>query len=263
MSAEDYVLPSSDTESDRLERQAGLYGGVRFLEPSLAASPRRVLDVGCGTGYFTRHVAGQLRKSTVVGLDQDGGRLALARSLAQSPNVRFERGDIYAMPFDDGSFDLVFTRFALVHATDPTQAFAEMARVTRAGGVVLAYDMVHDGIWFSPEKPAFSRLLHAALDVMRSRGMEPNQGLHLGPGMIRAGLADVEVEVIPHYALASEPSFEVIRKNWVDTVAGLSQSLASHFDEGLVEEALSELDRRGRDELVLEITVLARGRKAD
>ena len=69
--------------------------------------------------------------------------------------------------------------------------------------------------------------------------------------------------MIPHYALASEPSFEVIRKNWVDTVAGLSQSLASHFDEGLVEEALSELDRRGRDELVLEITVLARGRKAD
>jgi SAM-dependent methyltransferase len=144
---------------------------------------------------------------------------------------------------------------------DPTQALREMARVARPGGRVVAYDMVHDGIWFSPPKPAFARLLRAALDVMRERGMEPSQGLHLASGMIRAGLRDVAVQVIPHHALAAEPRFEQYRRNWVETMTGLAEILGAHFDPGLVEAARVELERKGADEFLLELTVLAQGRK--
>jgi len=68
--------------------------------------------------------------------------------------------------------------------------------------------------------------------------MEPSQGLHLASGMIRAGLADVGLQVIPHHALASEPLFEEYRQNRL------------------------ELDRKNADEFLLELTVLAHGRKA-
>jgi hypothetical protein len=127
--------------------------------------------------------------------------------------------------------------------------------------LVVAFDMVHDGVWFSPEKPAFSTLLRAAVAVMRERGMEPSQGLHLAPGMIRAGLVDVGVHVIPHASLASQPSFEAYRRNWADTVTGLGEILGERFDAGLLERAREELAQQRGDEFLLEITVLAHGRK--
>jgi ubiquinone/menaquinone biosynthesis C-methylase UbiE len=261
MTSSDYVLPCSESESERLERQARLYGGTGFLEPFLAARPGAVLEVGCGTGVFTRHVGAQLPDSRVVGLDMDEGRLAFARARNVAPNVRYQAADLLHLPFEDGRFDLVFCRFVLVHVPDPTQALREMARVTRPGGVVVAYDMVHDGIWFSPPKPAFAQLLRAALDWMREHGMEPSQGLHLASGMIRAGLADVHAQVIPHSALAVEPRFEQYRRNWVETMTGLSEILGTRFDPALVEAARAELDRQGADEFLLEVTVLAHGRK--
>lgn len=263
MSAEDYPLPSSEAESERLERQAGLYGGAEFLDPFLDAGPREILEIGCGTGVFARHAASRLPGSRVIGLDMDRARLAYARRQgAGQPNLAFEQGDLYAMPFDGGRFDLVFCRFVLVHAKDPTRAIEEMARVTRPGGRVVAYDMVHDGIWFSPEKPAFAKLLRAALDVLRERGMEPNQGLHLAPAMIRAGLGDVGVRVIPHHALASSPLFETARRNWIETVAGLSEILGARFDAALVEAARRELERTSPADFLLELTVLAFGTRA-
>ena len=262
MNAETYVLPSSETEAERLERQAELYGGLELLRPFLADSPRAILDVGCGTGHFTSRVAAELAGSHVTGVDMDTGRIAFARARSGMRNADFSQGDLLALPFADGSFDLVFCRFVLVHVTDPTRALHEMARVARPGGRVVAYDMVHDGIWFSPEKPAFAQLLRDALAVMRERGMEPSQGLHLGPGMVRAGLEEVRVQVIPHCALAPDPLLERYRDNWLATVAGLSQILAARFDPALVERARAELEHRTPDELLLELTVLAHGTKS-
>jgi SAM-dependent methyltransferase len=261
MSAEGYILPSSDAESERLERQAVLYGGLDFLRPFLADSPREVLDVGCGAGHFTRRVAAELQGGRVTGLDADAGRLSFARARNEAPNADFAEGDLHRLPFVDGAFDLVFCRFVLVHVTDPTLALREMVRVARPGGSVVAYDMVHDGIWFSPEKPAFAQLLRTALGIMRERGMEPSQGLHLGPGMIRAGLDRVQVQVIPHHALAPDPLLETYRRNWLDTVTGLSEILGANFEASLVQRARAELEHRTVDEFLLELTVLAHGTK--
>ena len=55
-------------------------------------------------------------------------------------------------------------------------------------------------------------------------GMEPDQGLHLAPGMQRVGLVGVQAEVIPHLALGSEAAFDAYRRNWIETIAGLAES---------------------------------------
>lgn len=258
----DYVLPSSEAESERLEQQAALYGGVEFLEPFVAERPGTVLDVCCGTGFFSVHVARALPESRVVGLDLDESRLAFARARSRGlANLRYEHGTDTAMGFDDGVFELVFSRFAMVHAADPDAVLAEMRRVTAPGGRVVCYDMIHDGIWFSPDKPAFAALLREVITAMRGLGMEPNQGLHLGQAMRRVGLVDVEVCVWPHHFADTDPLFEVYRRNWVETVSGIDEILGARFDRDLVGRALDELADQRPHQSLLELTVLASAKK--
>jgi ubiquinone/menaquinone biosynthesis C-methylase UbiE len=81
----------------------GWHEEVDALIGALAAlPPARTLDVACGTGFLTRHLPGE-----VVGLDQSKSMLDEARR--QAPKARFVQGDALDLPFEDGSFDRVFT----------------------------------------------------------------------------------------------------------------------------------------------------------
>jgi ubiquinone/menaquinone biosynthesis C-methylase UbiE len=235
---------------------------VSFLEPFLAQSPREVLDVGCGSGYFSRHVADALTFANVTGLDVDETRIAYARSQSNANSVRFEIGDMASMPFASDSFDLVFSRFSLVHSQNPTAAIREMARVIRPGGVLVAYDMIHEGIWFVPDRPAFAETLRVIVRVLRDRGAEPNQGLFLAAWMQHAGVTDVKVRVIAHHALATEDLYQAHRENWMATLRHLGERLGSLLDPATLHSALGELERVSGDELLVETTVLAWGKKA-
>lgn len=260
--SEPYVFPSTEAEAQRLELQGSrLYGGASFLEPFLARNPRAVLDVGCGSGYFTRHVADALPSATVTGLDIDEPRLASARSRAGDRTIHFELGDMASMPFPGDSFDLVFSRFALVHAQDPAAAVREMARVLKPGGTLVAYDMVHEGIWFVPDRPAFAEALRGVVRVLRERGAEPNQGLLLATWMQHVGLSEISVRVIAHHALATDELFDAHRDNWTATLRHLGESLGSLLDAETLKAALAELERVAGDELLVETTVLASAQK--
>jgi ubiquinone/menaquinone biosynthesis C-methylase UbiE len=92
-----------------------------------ALSPARTLDVGCGTGFVTRHLRGPLR----VGLDTSQSMLRLARG--RLPGVPLVRGDGSALPFAAGAFDRVFTSHVYGHVlAEDRKAFrSEMLRVGR------------------------------------------------------------------------------------------------------------------------------------
>jgi ubiquinone/menaquinone biosynthesis C-methylase UbiE len=86
---------------------------VAALQAALGAlEPARTLDVACGTGFLTRHLSGE-----IVGLDQSESMLAEARR--QAPAATFVQGDALALPFDDGSFDRVFTGHFYGHLDEP------------------------------------------------------------------------------------------------------------------------------------------------
>jgi ubiquinone/menaquinone biosynthesis C-methylase UbiE len=67
-----------------------------------ALPPAKTLDVACGTGFLTRHLAGE-----VIGLDQSESMLEEARR--QAPNATYLAGDALSLPFEDDSFERVFT----------------------------------------------------------------------------------------------------------------------------------------------------------
>jgi SAM-dependent methyltransferase len=93
-----------------------------------------VLDVGCGSGYFTRRFAEMTRDENVTGLDADSAMLAFAR--ARDSRQHYVEGDAQALPFPDIAFDCVVSVAALCFVENERRALAEILRVTRRRFVV-------------------------------------------------------------------------------------------------------------------------------
>jgi len=111
-----------------------------------------VLDLGCGTGDLSAALTRQGVR--VVGLDASAGMLSAARARAMR-SVDLVRGSAFRLPFRDGTFGAVASAFVLRNLDDLPTAFAELARVTRPGGVLALVDIT--------EPPA--RALRAGFDA--------------------------------------------------------------------------------------------------
>lgn len=101
----------------------------RFLLP--VEQGRWLLDVGCGTGHWSRFFAGL--GFLVVGIDLSAEMIAVARSSAGS-GCQFLAADAHELPFADATFDIVTAMVVLEFVADPDLAVAEMLRCARSPG---------------------------------------------------------------------------------------------------------------------------------
>jgi ubiquinone/menaquinone biosynthesis C-methylase UbiE len=102
-----------------------------------------VLDVAGGTGHVARAYANTAALAVVLDLTRE--MLAAGKHEAEAAdlhNLLFVLGDAARMPFLDESFDLVVTRFAVHHFSEPADQIGEMARVCRQGGRIAIVDLV-------------------------------------------------------------------------------------------------------------------------
>lgn len=100
-----------------------LFSDELFLRPGA-----RALDVGCGTGWFTRRLSA-IQGLQVTGIDLNAEWLAFARS--RDPRSTYLQADALALPFADNSFDHVLSVAALCFTADWQQAVREIVRVAR------------------------------------------------------------------------------------------------------------------------------------
>lgn len=101
------------------------------IQPARGA--QRLLDVGCGTGHWSRFF--NALGYEVQGIDISGEMIRTARDI--SPGCRFDIGSACYLPFPDASFDITASITALEFIPDQAAAVGEMARCTRPGGIVL------------------------------------------------------------------------------------------------------------------------------
>jgi SAM-dependent methyltransferase len=93
----------------------------------------KVLDVGCGTGVLAREALRRVgQEGRVVGVDLNEGMLAVAART--EPKIEWRRGDAASLPFEDGSFDVVVSQFALMYFPDRVASLREMWRTLAPGG---------------------------------------------------------------------------------------------------------------------------------
>jgi ubiquinone/menaquinone biosynthesis C-methylase UbiE len=112
----------------------------RLASLSGARSGDHVVDVGCGTGYFTRIMAETVAPSgSAVGVDASRDMIAYARRITRLSNCSFSEGTAEALDVADGSQDVVVTSLMIHHLPETMRAHAirEMYRVLRPGGRVL------------------------------------------------------------------------------------------------------------------------------
>jgi ubiquinone/menaquinone biosynthesis C-methylase UbiE len=122
-----YATPSGQ-RADQAERA--------LLEWLLAwfAGARSILEIGCGSGHFSRWLAGKGLR--IIGLDRAPAMLAETRR--RSPRIPVVLGDAHHLPFRDGAVDLTLFVVTLEFLEDAPVALAEAVRVARDGLVVLA-----------------------------------------------------------------------------------------------------------------------------
>jgi SAM-dependent methyltransferase len=107
------------------------------------ARAESVLDVGCGQGHWGRLLDfATATGATTIGVDREAEWVTEAMRQAQAAGLAdrftYQEGSAGALPFADGSFDLVTCQTVLIHVPDPEAVIAEMVRVTKPGGLVLA-----------------------------------------------------------------------------------------------------------------------------
>ena len=164
-----YKKSVSDTHAIRtVENSVKFITNV--LEPDF-----KVLDVGCGPGSITIDLAKNYltKGGSVIGVEPTEDIINAANSMKQSSgadvdNVSFQIGSIYNLPFEDNTFDLVFSHQVIVHLADPIKALKELARVTKRGKFVAVKDGDLESMIFDPPKYDVLREYHIASALNRA-----------------------------------------------------------------------------------------------
>jgi SAM-dependent methyltransferase len=105
------------------------------------AAPRRVLDIGCGTGYLLRRLAQQCPQARhLAGIDPARSMIETATASARDERLQFSVGTAERLPYGDGSFDLIVTTTSFDHWADQLRGLHECARVLVAGGQLVLVD---------------------------------------------------------------------------------------------------------------------------
>lgn len=170
-----------------------LYPGIQRLRDwtlsSLAPQPgETAVDIGCGTGAEVRRLAALVGPSgRAVGVEPHPGLRAEAeaRALAEGSTAEFVEGEALALPFGDGSVDVVRCERVFQHLADPLGATREIARVLAPGGRVALVDSDWGSMVQSMGEPDVVRRL---MDSTWSNWANPFVGRSLRWLLRQAGL---------------------------------------------------------------------------
>jgi ubiquinone/menaquinone biosynthesis C-methylase UbiE len=200
-------LVFDEDQSRRIEAMYRIGDAVRrrrLARAALGAAPgERVLDVGCGPGFYCEELLEEVGPDgAVVGVDSSDAMLALARRRsAGHENVEFHEADATALPVADASFDAALSVQVQEYVGDVDGALRELYRVLRPGGRVLVWDVDWATLSFAGERELTARVVSAWDEHLA----HPSLPRTLAPRLRAAGFEDVAMEAHPFTALGFDP----------------------------------------------------------
>ena len=226
-----YVHGYHPRENERLQDQAGTL--VELLHHD-TTYPRGsvVLEAGCGVGAQTITLAQRSPEAQFTSVDVSPISIAEAKrriDRAGLTNVEFRQADIFALPFDAGSFHHVFVCFVLEHLSRPVEALSILKRLLRPGGTITVIEGDHGSTYFHPDSQSAHEAIQCLVTLQREAGGNSLIGRQLYPLIVEAGFEGVRVSPRMVYVDSSRP----------DLVDGFTRKTFTAMIENIREPAVT------------------------
>ncbi len=223
MTTIDYVHGYGPHETRRLSDQADTLANL--LHAGTAYPPgSRVLEVGCGVGAQTRHLADSSPGAHITSIDVDEESLAKARE--RIGEVEFRRADLFEMAEE---VDHVFVCFVLEHLRDPHEALEHLRRIIKPGGTITVIEGDHGSAFFHPDDPAAHRVVDCLVMLQKAKGGDGLIGRRVEPLLTAAGYRNVRTHPCTVYADRTRP----------DLVEGFTRNTFTAMVAGVRDAALA------------------------
>lgn len=201
----------------------------------------RILDVGVGTG----HMAFDMAKATIghneiVGIDISDDMLSACRErCADLSNVSFEIADLYDLPFNEESFDVVLSVQVFEYLEDVQKALLELHRVLKPGGRLILRDADWGTLIWESGNP--DRMRHM-LDIWDQHLADPFLPRTLAARIDSAGFANCSVRAF----VTVETNYDVTQTNYYIARFVAPYAISQGADERNVTDWLADLDAQAK-----------------
>ena len=168
-------------------------------ERSALFQPNRILETAAGTGIVTRALSEAVPHAEIVATDLNPVMIEFAKQRVRSGRVAFQRADAQALPFTDGSFDLVICQFGVMFFPDKVRANREALRVLGSGGRYLFVSF--DRLELNPVPKAAEDAIIALFPENPPDYMERGPFSYADPALIQhdliaAGFTEIQLETV-------------------------------------------------------------------
>ena len=213
----DYPISYGDAFS-QLQPLHSAEANAAYLLPMLRPG-LRLLDFGCGSGDISVGLARAVAPGELHGVDPQEAQIELARSRAASSgadNAIFHVGDVTALPFPDGFFDVAHCHTVLMYVPDTRAALAEVKRVLKPGGLIACREMICESSFVHPDMGIMKTGWNALEDLLSFDDGHPQMGKELKTHILDAGFTNIRVSASfdTHSAPAEVALIHSLARRW-------------------------------------------------
>lgn len=183
----------------------------QFLQPYLRPG-MKILDCGCGPGTITIGLARMIAPGEVVAVDIEEEQLKIAYENAKKAgigNIEFKQASTLNLPFEDETFDVVFSQATLSHLKHPALAIIEQKRVLKVGGIIATRDPYRGHKYFIyPQSKLLAEALAFYFRPLIDQGGDVDLGIKLAELFHAAGLKEIQHTLVcDNYGAAKAAEF--------------------------------------------------------
>lgn len=198
----DLELLLSRTGDIALRRRA--FWLIEKLDPE---KRKKILDVGCGDGFYLHLLLSLKNKNTLVGIDIDPNALSSAKKNLKGRKIKLLRGDLTKLPFKKNAFDAVLTSEVLEHVEDEVGALKEIRRVLKPKGVlVLSVPHANYPLFWDPVNYFLERMFRTHISTGFWAGIwNQHRRLYtrkkIESVLKKSAFKKIETDLLTHYSL--------------------------------------------------------------
>ena len=191
---------SQETELEILKRQASLAIQLEktILEESGLKQDMDILDMGCGCGLTSIHLAEYAKDGSVWGVDPSKVLISEAQKLKSEkhlPNLKFSIGNVYGPGLPDKKFDFIYCRLLFQHLGDPAQALLNIYSMLKPNGIVCITDIDDSSLFLFPEPADLNSFITRSVKYQSLNGGDRYIGRKLPVYLNNAGFENIKTKI--------------------------------------------------------------------